>query len=1378
MNPLTLQSHGVEADSKNPHQNTSIEEQKEREIERDAGVREPKCGHTASGNVGHNTIAQQTQKKKEQDSNRNKSKIGTQRKKDNKRVIHSSQHTNTGRETTIKNKEGYKTINAITINPDTLKNNDNIKEIVNRMNKKLIHIACIQETHIRTNSDKWIENYKLYNAAAEKIQTTNGNRNNVNYVGGVGILIEENLVEHVVCVRREGGRHIRVTLDNKDIKGSIPITILCSYAPHSGHRQGEKRMFWDTVGKWVEEIPQKHFLIWGIDANGQVKKMEQEDVIGPHTNGSAEEDENGRALHKICKDHNLKPMNTWKKGKWRKGGETGEGEEDDNTTWTSPNGCTRRQIDYIIVRGRFQNAVNECQKVAGWRGNYTQQRQHAVARVKIQMSWALNYLHEGRGSKQGDGNTIKYDKIALKNGKNKMAEWAEREGELTIEKYDEAKNERIWGLLKLKMQNMITKNFPAKQKNDPRKKNEEWARANEKSELTEANQNAGRHQKEIEKIDQMDSKTRKRLTLLNTITAWKKMAELSKKGHVKWANTRVINLADPGRGRKTRFGEYNDKIYNEQGGSWENHEHWKMITNHIQRERKNELRKNIRDRNRARNAKIREKAKNCKTAKDIRTAWENRKLEQKLQELNDAARSGNLKPAWDFLASIKNSRKTKKVQINNEDGTPTQDDETTFNRWTQWTQKWAHKVNNTPKMKSIDAKTWDLPGIRCGSEIAENNPEIQKIRENSALFAYLSKNPQKTEQLTGIYTRNETKLAIHELAKNKSSGIDGIPAEAYQACSKFVIGAMTQIINNINQGKRPPKDWMEGAVVYLYKNKGDARECNNYRPICLIQIAYKIWAKIVTNRLSTILALATSNTQFGHKKKSSTIDALHRIQDFLDSRTNRGLIVLLDLSKAFDTVNRELLWTALYRKGLPIGLIKTIKQGHENTKLKVKINGNLGGYVENNIGVFQGSPLSALLFIIYLDDMMDDYEALNDLCNLRSRIENRMHNNEKATNEQIQTLKNRRNAANDNENKNGTPNHSGHTGGAQTDNNANATHDSGQAPGKNAWANAPQCRMHLNQVRPPNHTTDENEQQPDEQNEPPQMQGNDMDDPPTHGIAGAQPADLLRANAPECRAAEMRAENQNGYDEAGNADNNDNARVEDQNEDRTDEDGTPDETNRADAVIYADDTNLLVDDDNDDELDRRLCNYHLSADKRDLNIQWAKTKIVASRKNFRIKNDDIKLIKIETKGEALGKQIHISGRPSQAVLHRLKKATSAWGTCNSFLRKGDVAKKMRLLMWNAVVRCTLTYGLTIDALGKNDKEILEKFTHKCIRSIDNDGRKYDESNPHISRNARYKNCKQASTASWIEYLKIRHALGKNPKLERKKRTRIPGKRKG
>ena len=87
----------------------------------------------------------------------------------------------------------------------------------------------------------------------------------------------------------------------------------------------------------------------------------------------------------------------------------------------------------------------------------------------------------------------------------------------------------------------------------------------------------------------------------------------------------------------------------------------------------------------------------------------------------------------------------------------------------------------------------------------------------------------------------------------------------------------------------------------------------------------------------------------------------------------------MDLSKAFDTVNRTILWTALYKTGIPIQTILHIRRGHANTTLQSKYNKQYGKKIYNNIGVAQGSAVSALLFIIYLQDMMDDFHALNYL---------------------------------------------------------------------------------------------------------------------------------------------------------------------------------------------------------------------------------------------------------------------------------------------------------------------------------------------------------------------------------------------------------------
>ena len=96
--------------------------------------------------------------------------------------------------------------------------------------------------------------------------------------------------------------------------------------------------------------------------------------------------------------------------------------------------------------------------------------------------------------------------------------------------------------------------------------------------------------------------------------------------------------------------------------------------------------------------------------------------------------------------------------------------------------------------------------------------------------------------------------------------------------------------------------------------------------------------------------------------------------------------LLMDLSEAFGTINRAKLWTTLYKNGLPLEMIITVRQGHQNTTLCAKNQGGYGKQIINNIGVFQGSAISALLFTIYLEDMMEDYRAINRKAKLATRI--------------------------------------------------------------------------------------------------------------------------------------------------------------------------------------------------------------------------------------------------------------------------------------------------------------------------------------------------------------------------------------------------------
>jgi len=108
----------------------------------------------------------------------------------------------------------------------------------------------------------------------------------------------------------------------------------------------------------------------------------------------------------------------------------------------------------------------------------------------------------------------------------------------------------------------------------------------------------------------------------------------------------------------------------------------------------------------------------------------------------------------------------------------------------------------------------------------------------------------------------------------------------------------------------------------------------------------------------------TSTKQYGYKQGLSTLGAIQKIEQYVQEGTKDSQILRMDLSEAFDTINRTQLWTSLYKKGLPLENITQIRQGHQKTNLCAKHKGQYGPQIQNNVGAFQGSAISALLFII------------------------------------------------------------------------------------------------------------------------------------------------------------------------------------------------------------------------------------------------------------------------------------------------------------------------------------------------------------------------------------------------------------------------------
>ena len=81
---------------------------------------------------------------------------------------------------------------------------------------------------------------------------------------------------------------------------------------------------------------------------------------------------------------------------------------------------------------------------------------------------------------------------------------------------------------------------------------------------------------------------------------------------------------------------------------------------------------------------------------------------------------------------------------------------------------------------------------------------------------------------------------------------------------------------------------------------------NPTMPICLAQVMYKILSLLITSKVAGILRLLTNKTQYGYRNNLSAIDAIMKTEQHLRNLSNRGNVILMDLTKALGTVNRTI----------------------------------------------------------------------------------------------------------------------------------------------------------------------------------------------------------------------------------------------------------------------------------------------------------------------------------------------------------------------------------------------------------------------------------------------------------------------------------------
>ena len=223
---------------------------------------------------------------------------------------------------------------------------------------------------------------------------------------------------------------------------------------------------------------------------------------------------------------------------------------------------------------------------------------------------------------------------------------------------------------------------------------------------------------------------------------------------------------------------------------------------------------------------------------------------------------------------------------------------------------------------------------------------------------------------------HEVKNVIDNAKCNKSVGTDNLPYEIFK--TGVTNELIAKLFNKIYDTGIIPTIWRQAVIKPIPKNSTiDPHLPLQYRGISLLSTVYKLYSSVLNNR---IIDVAEENECFaeeqnGFRKHRSCIDHLFTLTSIIRNRKNHRLptfVAFVDLEKAFDRVDRKLLFYKLRMLGFGGKLYQAVKSIYQQCNARINVNGYLTDEFSSDFGVRQGDCLSPTLFGLFINDLATD----------------------------------------------------------------------------------------------------------------------------------------------------------------------------------------------------------------------------------------------------------------------------------------------------------------------------------------------------------------------------------------------------------------------